>query len=201
MDIASFDESAHDIDRVAGLILSADEGNMARGSPRGSLRVIKNLIRAGNNFLGREHISLALDEGKIAGLVIGYTGRGHDELGTLLRLLLSLRLGELASYFTVVSKMLHGEYTPDIAPDEYYISLIIVDENMRGKGVGSFLLGSAIEKAKAEGCRAILLDVDRENSAARELYGKFGFEPSARTTFPGPYPGPPRTVTLELRLT
>ena len=201
MDIASFDESAHDIDRVAGLILSADEGNMARGSPSGSLRVIKNLIRAGNNFLGREHISLALDEGKIAGLVIGYTGRGHDELGTLLRLLLSLRLGELASYFTVVSKMLHGEYTPDVAPDEYYISLIVVDENMRGKGVGSFLLGSAIDKAKAEGCRAILLDVDRENSAARELYGKFGFEPSARTTFPGPYPGPPRTVTLELRLT
>lgn len=93
MDIASFDETVHDINRVAGLILSADEVNAARGSPNGSLGVIKNLIRAGNNFLGREHISLALDEGKIAGLVIGYPGRGHDELGTLLRLFLSLRLG------------------------------------------------------------------------------------------------------------
>lgn len=200
MDIASFDESAHDIDRVAGLILAAEGANAAPGSPRGSLGVIKNLVRAGNNFLGREHISLALDEGEIAGLVIGYTGRGHDELGTLLRLLLSLRLGELASYLTVVSKTLHGEYTPDVAPDEYYISLIVVDENMRGKGVGSFLLNHAIESAKAVGCRAVLLDVDRENDAARELYEKFGFEPSGRSTFPGPRPGPPRTVTLELRL-
>ncbi|MCL4243928.1 MAG: GNAT family N-acetyltransferase [Candidatus Dadabacteria bacterium] len=200
MDIASFDESAHDIDRVAGLILAADDRNAAPGSPQGSLKIIKNLIRAGNNFLGREHISLALDEGEIAGLVIGYTGRGHDELGTLLRLLLSLRLGELASYFTVVSKMLHGEYTPDVAPDEYYISFIVVDEGKRGKGVGSFLLRHAIEAAKAGGCRAILLDVDRGNAAARALYGKFGFEPSDRSTFPGPHPGPRRTVTLELRL-
>jgi len=200
MNIERFDESAHDIERVAELILSAENVSTGTRSPRGSLKVIKDLIRAGNNFLGREHISVALSGGDIAGLVVGYTGRGHDELRTLLRLLLSLRLGELASYFTVVSKMVHGEYTPDIAPDEYYISLIVVDERMRGKGVGSFLMNHAIESAKAEGCRAILLDVDRGNDPAGALYGKFGFEPSERSTFPGPYPGPPRTITLELRL-
>lgn len=200
MNIARFNESVHDIDRIAELILSAENTGAGPGSPRGSLKVVKNLIRAGNNFLGREHINVALSGGDIAGLVVGYSGRGHDELGTLLRLLLSLRLGELASYFTVVSKMVHSEYTPDIAPDEYYISLIVVDERMRGKGVGSFLMNHAIESAKAEGCRAILLDVDGANDSARALYGKFGFEPSGRSTFPGPYPGPPRTVTLELRL-
>lgn len=199
MNIARFDERGHDIDRVSELILSADSAGVGPGSPRGSLKVIKNLIRTGNNFLGREHINVATHEGDIAGLVIGYTGRGHDELRTLLRLILSLRLGELASYFTVVSKMVHGEYTPDIAPDEYYISLIVVDECMRGMGVGSFLMNHAIESARAEGCRAVLLDVDRGNDAAKALYGKFGFEPSDRSTFPG-YPGPPKTVTLELRL-
>lgn len=196
MNIERFDERAHDIDRVADLMLSAENVSNGTRSTRGSLKVIKDLIRAGNNFLGCEHISVALSGGDIAGVVVGYTGRGHDELGTLLRLLLSLKLGELASYFTVVSKMLHGEYTPDIAPDEYYISLIVVDERMRGKGVGSLLMNHAIESAKAEGCRAILLDVDKGNNAAGALYGKFGFEPSERSTFPGP----PRTVTLELRL-
>ena len=196
MEIERFDERTHDIDRVAELILSADSAGAGPGSPRGSLQVIKNLIRAGNNFLGREHINVATHEGGIAGLVVGYTGRGHSELRTLLRLLLSLRLGELASYFTVVSKMVHGEYTPGIAPDEYYISLIVVDERLRGKGVGSFLMNHAIESAKAEGCSGVLLDVDGANDAAKALYGKFGFEPSGRSTFPGP----PRTVTLELRL-
>lgn len=200
MNIARFDERTHDIDRVAELILSAENTSAGSGSPRGSLKVIKNLIRAGNNFLGHEHINVALSDGDIAGLVVGYTGRGHSELRTLLRLLLSLRLGELASYFTVVSKMVHGEYTPDIAPDEYYVSLIVVDERMRGRGVGSFLMNHAIESAKAEGCSGVLLDVDRWNDAAKALYGKFGFEPSGRSTFPGPYPGPPRTVTLELKL-
>ncbi len=120
-------------------------------------------------------------------------------MGTLLRLLLSLRLGELASYFTVVSKMLHGEYTPDVAPDEYYISLIVVDENMRGKGIGSFLLGSAIEKARPRDAGlycSTWTGRTRRPRAIREIRLR-ALRPEH---FPGPWPGPPRTVTLELGL-
>lgn len=199
-EIVEFDVNLHDLDRVARLILTAEGRTATAAESVKSAGVIKNLITAGNNFLGHEHIDIAVSGGDITGLVIGYRGAGQGELGTLLRPLVSLRLSELASYMAVVSKLLHGEYTPDIAGDEFYISFLVVDELHRGEGIGSDLLSHAVGKAKELGCKAIILDVDASNEAAMALYGKFGFTASGRSAFPGRHPGAPRTLTLELGL-
>ena len=48
--------------------------------------------------------------------------------------------------------------------------------NARGKGVGSALLGSLLERAEEEGFADISLSVDRHNEGAIALYAQYGFQ-------------------------
>ena len=50
----------------------------------------------------------------------------------------------------------------------------------RGRGVGSALLGAAIEKARDEGLHKLSLEVFPHNEAATALYRKFGFVEEGR---------------------
>ncbi len=61
------------------------------------------------------------------------------------------------------------EHTPELA--------IAVVPSARGKGVGSALLASLLERARAEGFTGISLSVDRLNEGAIALYRQHGFEP------------------------
>jgi ribosomal protein S18 acetylase RimI-like enzyme len=45
----------------------------------------------------------------------------------------------------------------------------------RGRGLGSALLDEVLAECRRRGVRALHLEVARENTAARELYRKFGF--------------------------
>ena len=53
---------------------------------------------------------------------------------------------------------------------------VVVDESMRGKGVGRALCEKAIESARSRGVRAIRLTSRPERVAANKLYQKLGFE-------------------------
>jgi len=57
--------------------------------------------------------------------------------------------------------------TPELA--------VAVVPNARGQGVGSALLGSLLEQARADGYGAVSLSVDRHNEGAIALYEQFGF--------------------------
>ena len=59
------------------------------------------------------------------------------------------------------------EQTPELA--------VAVVPNARGKGVGSALLGSLLDRARADGYPALSLSVDRHNEGAIALYGHYGF--------------------------
>ncbi len=180
MEINKFDLQMHDIRRVADIIVSAQAGKGEDTDPRKSHGMVMDLIKAGNNFLGHENIYVSASGEDITGLTIGYRGRGKDELGTLLRLLLSLRLSEFVSYLSFAAGLIHGGFTPDIEDDEYYISVLAVDERYRRKGIGSFLLRHSIQTAKDMDCKSVVLDVDRSNEPAIKLYRKFGFIFSGR---------------------
>jgi ribosomal protein S18 acetylase RimI-like enzyme len=57
--------------------------------------------------------------------------------------------------------------TPELA--------VAVVPNARGKGVGSALLGSLLERARKDGYGALSLSVDRHNKGAIALYRQYGF--------------------------
>jgi ribosomal protein S18 acetylase RimI-like enzyme len=56
-----------------------------------------------------------------------------------------------------------------------YISDLAVDSAFEGQGVGRILLDKAEEWARAEGCHLLSLYVFSNNSRARRIYEKLGF--------------------------
>ena len=64
------------------------------------------------------------------------------------------------------------------AADEAHVITFGVRRTDRGRGVGELLLIAAIEQAYARGATAVTLEVRPSNFAARNLYGKYGFDVS-----------------------
>jgi ribosomal-protein-alanine N-acetyltransferase len=60
-----------------------------------------------------------------------------------------------------------------------------VREDMRGRGIGSALLGQALEYLGQSGVRRVALQVSVQNQAAQRLYQRFGFK--IERTLPGYY--------------
>jgi ribosomal protein S18 acetylase RimI-like enzyme len=198
MEIRRFDPETHDVTKVAELIVRAQTDSDS--DPRNSRGIVIDLIRAGNNFLGHENILVSCSGNEITGLAIGYKGNGKDELLTLLRLLVSLRLSEFVSYLTLTARLLHGNFTPDIEDDEFYISALAVDEIHRRKGIGSLLLGYSLKRAKSQRCRNVVLEVEGGNEPAIGLYRKFGFRFTDRSAPDSVRTNAPRSQIMELEL-
>jgi GNAT superfamily N-acetyltransferase len=60
-----------------------------------------------------------------------------------------------------------------------YLSSIISNEDVRGKGYGIKLMDHAKELAEARGCHAIILDSGMPRVAAHRFYEIYGFEKCA----------------------
>lgn len=65
------------------------------------------------------------------------------------------------------------EQTPELA--------VAVVPNARGKGVGSALLSSLLDRARTDGYNAVSLSVDRHNEGAIALYEQYGFDQVGET--------------------
>jgi GNAT superfamily N-acetyltransferase len=48
--------------------------------------------------------------------------------------------------------------------------------SVRGKGIGSQLIGWAIDRAKARGCRLVQLTTDKKREDAHRFYERLGFQ-------------------------
>lgn len=53
---------------------------------------------------------------------------------------------------------------------------VVVDPETRNRGVGRKLMRFAIEQARADGCKRMLLDIKTNNAGARTLYEALEFE-------------------------
>lgn len=62
-----------------------------------------------------------------------------------------------------------------LAAEDCCLEDLYVREDARGAGLGAALVGAAIERARARGCRRMELDVAAGNAAARALYERMGF--------------------------
>ena len=176
MEIKKFDREIDDIAIVADLILRAySDSGQEVSYDENSKQIVQDFIETGNNFIGYENIHVCLKEDNIAGLVIGYTGKSYSKIKTLLDLLLKLRLTQIFNYLIISSQLFDATYTPYLNEDDFYISVIVVDEKYRNQGIGTLLLNHAVEIAKEKGCKKIVLDVDKDNETAQSLYKKFGF--------------------------
>jgi ribosomal protein S18 acetylase RimI-like enzyme len=76
--------------------------------------------------------------------------------------------------------------------DDCWLEDLYVRDEQRGTGLGRALVESAVERARARGCRRIDLDVNEDNTDALAFYERLGF-----TTQPKP---PGRTLYVARRL-
>ncbi len=61
-------------------------------------------------------------------------------------------------------------------PTDYYIDTVSVSPEFGGRGYGTELLQAAIQHAKEKGYRTVSLNVEKDNTKARKLYERLGFE-------------------------
>lgn len=64
--------------------------------------------------------------------------------------------------------------------DEAHISTIAVRQDVRGRGLGEFLLLGLLDEARRLGAQAATLEVRVSNTVARALYTKYGFRETGR---------------------
>ena len=82
--------------------------------------------------------------------------------------------------------------------DEVHLLNIAVHPERRGSGLGRALLGSLVERARAERARVVFLEVRAGNVVARRLYRQVGFRDlGIRRGYYGPGQD---AVVMELRL-
>ena len=70
-------------------------------------------------------------------------------------------------------------YERPVEPGVMLMDGLFVAPHARGRGVGTRLLAAVAERARAEGCRELRLDVV-DGNRARALYERQGFRPSGR---------------------
>ncbi|MDI3269495.1 MAG: GNAT family N-acetyltransferase [Bacillota bacterium] len=142
---------------------------------------------------------VAVVEGQVAGYILG----AASNLGVFQGLWPSLP--------GIVWRYLVGAYGPRLPYLRYVLRLLLfpapraphdpypahlhmaVDENVRGRGLGSRLLETFLDCLRAKGIRGVQLATTRANAAARRLYRRHGFRLYRRKASPfwAPYLGRP----------
>ena len=82
-----------------------------------------------------------------------------------------------------------------IANDDFYLQAIAVDKGLRGEGIGSILIESIEDGARATGSTRLSLDVSAKNEGARRLYDHRGM------TVESEWPKLPFIPSLLIRMT
>ena len=67
-----------------------------------------------------------------------------------------------------------------MAAEDCWVEDLFVREDARRSGLGAALVGLALERARARGCRRIELDTNECNAPALALYERFGLVPHSK---------------------
>lgn len=158
-------------------------------------RVVAQVALVPGHELSMDNVVIAEVDGRVVGTCAG-GGDGRIPTGLLVR-----ALGWRVPRAVLV--WLAGAPTTlwltRREPGDWYLQSLAVEAGARGGGVGSALLGDALERARAVGARRMVLDV-RVGNDAQQLYERFGMRVIAQS--PGPtLPGVPRVRRMAIDLT
>jgi ribosomal protein S18 acetylase RimI-like enzyme len=116
---------------------------------------------------------------RVAGRPVGVCGYHEDGRGALDLTWRGLRV-HLARTASVRALATLAPLDPRPQEDVLVLDGICVDEQWRGRGVGSALLRASFEHAERTGARAVQLSVVGTNPRAAALYRRLGFAPVER---------------------
>lgn len=194
-----------DINDVAELMYSAGPElyDFIYSTPhKKPLDYIRFEFKSGRGFCGHQNVTVAEVDGRAVATGCFYDGRMYA----------SLLKGTLANMFKFYgpirawTPLIRANHTKSVMhpprPDELYLSNFGVAPSLRGSGIGTALMKSKIETAKAAGYRKFSLDVADTNPRAEQLYRRLGLDCVKQKAFSGKRPGisVPNVKKMELKL-
>jgi ribosomal protein S18 acetylase RimI-like enzyme len=165
---------------VAELVLQSDCGLLpALFGPRVKDLVASLQASRRNPYAGGNTLVVVGDTGAVVGALVGSRADAarRSELPTaalLLRWYGPAVLGRLPRLGRA------GKALADLAPDDYYLSHIAVLPAWQGRGTGRDVLRAGEERARQQGARRVVLDVEEHNDRARAFYAREGYEQASR---------------------
>ena len=84
---------------------------------------------------------------------------------------LVMRGGDVAGYVVLCTA-----YSLEFNGLEAFVDELYIDRAFRGEGLGARVLAAVKAEARAQGINALHLEVARDNTRARQLYARAGFE-------------------------
>jgi ribosomal protein S18 acetylase RimI-like enzyme len=149
--------------------------------------IAKAFVEPGHD-LSCQNVTFAERENVIVGMVSGYTAEQHRrssrqplEQAAGRR---SLRMRIVLVLFAPLMRIIDS-----IDDGDFYLQAIAVDKEFHGEGVGSFLMDSIEERAKATGSTRLSLDVSAKNEVACRFYNRRGMTVDSQWPKRLPIPG------------
>lgn len=135
-------------------------------------QMLRKLFLQPKNLFSHECTWFGLVEKEIFGVIVGYS---YDYARTCRINTGRLILKEIGFWrFLTLIKIdrVLGKHSKG----EFYLSNIAVYPKFRSMGLGRKLIEYTFEIARQQGCKKIILDVEKQNELAKALYRKVGFE-------------------------
>lgn len=159
--------SLNDCKVIAELALMAGEGIPAyfwEQSKKENQDIIdvgaNNLTSETENFSYR-NVTIAEVDGKVAGMLLAYKLPPADNKD------------DLSEYPEFIRPLIELE---QCVPDSYYINMIAIYPEFRGKSIGTRLMGTVSKSAIDAGCKLISVEVFEQNQGALNLYQRLGYK-------------------------
>lgn len=163
-----------DIERVAKLIYETDGVvfPILFGKKEKGIKKISKLIKMENNSFSYNNIFCYLNEkGEIEGVLIAYKNKGLKEEVDFKNAFSTIELVKFCIKALIVEPIIQLETSSDL-----YIQNICVNEENRGRGIGSKLIDYYISFAENSDFASVCLDVASKNKNAISLYERKGFK-------------------------
>lgn len=171
------------IARLLAQLYHAEIPGALRGPSAGQLALLRYTLERGSGALFRRYV--ALDQGEnVVALASLRLGRDRTNFtpppGTLRHAVNQIGLFNALWLFGTLTR---ASMTPEavIGLHGAFLHSVVVDEQARGHGIGSWLLDQAERIAQSEGARTIQLRVVVGNDAAKRLYLRHGYRVIGRT--------------------
>jgi ribosomal protein S18 acetylase RimI-like enzyme len=175
----------------------AAEGFMRFMLGRRAPRILAEAYTRPDNDYSFQNVVFAEKGGSIVGMASGFTATERSRFS-------DRPLKRAAGFPAVRMRVVRFLCAPlfriltSIPDGSFYLLAMAVDDEMRGRGIGSALMDHVEERARRSGSSRLCLDVAVKNAGARRLYDRRGM--SAETRWPKLRLLPPLLVRMTKEL-
>ena len=151
-------------------------------------QIIATAFAQPDHDLSYQNVTFAERDNVIVGMVSGYTAEQHHRSSRQ-------SLKEAAGRSNLRMRIVLTLFAPlirivdSIEDGDFYLQAIAVLEELRGDGVGSVLMDSFEERARASGSTRLSLDVSAKNEGACRFYERRGMAVTSQWPERLPIPG------------